>query len=43
MVWFKPKLLGSLRSNDDGNEKVCLDPLNLLNQGDFFPAVEFLF
>ena len=43
MVWFKPKLLGSSRSDDDGNEKICLDPLNLLNEGNFFfPGVESL-
>ena len=36
MVWVKPKLLGSSRSDDDGNENICLDPLNLLNKGDFF-------
>ena len=38
MVWFKPKLLGSLRSDDNGNEKVCVDPLNLLNKGDLFSS-----
>ena len=30
------KLLGCSRSDDDGNENICLDPLNLLNEGNFF-------
>ena len=36
MVWFKPELLGSSRSDDDGNKNICLDPLNFLNEGIFF-------
>ena len=36
MVFFKPKLLGSSRSDDDGNKNISLDPLNLLNKGNFF-------